>query len=150
MAGDVFEKHPGGFDRADDAGNIGPEVTLVVGPFALPGHAERLAGVAGKDGVDRAPEGPPVKGGEVIPYRGGGEVSGALCGDEDASGVFLPFDKAAGVEARFGQHEAHIQASAARAEGKSVSGTWHHAIHAPTIAVPISAPASPQASMAAA
>lgn len=122
MTGDVFEKDPFGFDLADDAGNIGPEVPLVVGSLALSGLAERLAGIPGEDGVESTPEGPSVEGSEVVPDRGGSEVSGPLGGDEDAAGVFLPLDKAAGVETRLGKHEAHIQSSAACAEGEAVSG----------------------------
>jgi len=123
VTGDVFEKDPFRFDLPDDAGNVGPQVPLVVCPLALPCHAERLAGVSGKHGVDCAAQGPSVKGGDIIPDRGGGEGSGTLCGDEDRSGIGFPFDKASGVKARLGKTEAHIQASAARAEGQSVSGT---------------------------
>mgnify|MGYP000886508951 FL=1 len=51
------------------------------------------------------------------------EISGALGGDEDRPWPVLPFDEGAGVIAGFGEHEAQIKASAACAEGQSVSGT---------------------------
>jgi hypothetical protein len=85
----------------------------IVGTKSLACHAERLAGVSGKDGIDVAAQGAGVKGGEVVPDRGGGDVSGALCGNENVAGVGFPFHKAAGVEAGFREHEAHIQSSAA-------------------------------------
>lgn len=123
MSGDVFEEHPFGVDFPDDPGNVWPEMTFVVVAFPLPGMAEWLARVAREDGIECAPERPSVECGEVIPDRGLGEVSGALGGNEASPGVFLPLDKASRVESRLGEHEAHIQASAARAEGQSVSGT---------------------------
>jgi hypothetical protein len=126
VSGDVFEEDPGWLDFADDAGNIGPQVPLVVGSLALPGMAEWLAGIPGEDGVDCPSERSSVERGNVVPYRSRGEVSGALGGDEDAAGILLPFDEAAGVESWLGEHEAHIQASAACAEGQSVSGTYSH------------------------
>jgi hypothetical protein len=115
MTGDVFEKDPsqGRAEFSDDAGNIGPEVPFIVGPAALSCHAERLAGVSGKEGVEGPGEGLGVKCGEVIPDWGGGEVSGALAGKDDGSGAFLPLDIATGVESGFGKTEAHIQACAA-------------------------------------
>ena len=123
MPGDVFEKDPFGFDLADDAGDLGPEVPLVVLSPPLSGVGEWLAGIACEHGVEGSAEWPRVEGPQVIPYRGGGEVSGPLGGDEDAAGVFLPLDKASGMEPRLGEHEAHIKSSAACAEGESVSGT---------------------------
>ena len=51
------------------------------------------------------------------------KVSGALGGDKDAAWPVFPLDKGAGVMAGFREHEAQIQASAARAEGQSVPGT---------------------------
>jgi len=116
VAGDVFEEYPSGFDFADDPGNVGPQVPLVVRPFALSCHAERLAGVSGKDGVDCAPERSPVEGGNIIPDRRGREVSGALCCDDGLPWVFFPFDKAAGVKVWLGKHEAKIKATGACAE----------------------------------
>lgn len=123
MTGDVFEEHPFRIALADDAGDVGPQVAGIVLPAPLSGVAERLAGIAGKDGVDCATEGPPIEGGNVIPDWRRGEISSPLTGDEAGSRVFFPLDIAAGVEAGFGEHEAHIKATAACAEGQSVSGT---------------------------
>ena len=122
MPRDVFEKHPFRLDLADDPGNVWPQVPLVVCAAPLSGLGKRLAGIPGEDGVERASEGSSVEGGDVIPDRGGSEVSGLLGGDECPPGIFLPLDEAAGVESRLGEHEAHIEATAACAEGQSVSG----------------------------
>ena len=123
MPGDVFEEHPFRFDFPDDPGNVGPQMALVVVASPLPGMAEWLARVSGKDGVECATEWPSVECGEVIPDSGGREVSGALGGDEALPGVFLPLDKAASVETRLGEYEAEVKPASARAEGQSVSGT---------------------------
>jgi hypothetical protein len=127
---DVFEEYPFGLHFPDDAGDVGPEVAGIVGTLALSCGAERLAGVSGKDGVDRAPQLPPVKAGDIIPDGSRGEVSGALSCDDCGSGMFFPFDKASGVGIRLGQHEAHIKATGARAKREAVSGgVYTHVIH---------------------
>lgn len=122
MSRDVFEEDPFRLDLADDPGDLWPQVSIVVGSAPLSGMAERLAGVASEDGVERPAEWPSVEGGEVVPDRGGGEISGTLRGDDGLPGIFLPLDEAAGVESRLGEHEAHIEATGSGAEGQSVSG----------------------------
>ena len=123
VTGDVFEEDPFRAAFADDAGDVGPEVTGIVGAAALPGRAEGLAGISGEDGVEGAAEGASVEAAQIGPDRGRGEVSGALGGDEHRPWPVLPFDEGAGVIAGFGEHEAQIKASAACAEGQSVPGT---------------------------
>lgn len=123
VTGDVFEEDPFGAAFPDDAGDVGPEVTGIVGAAALPCRAEGLAGISGEDGVEGAAEGASVEAAQIGPDRGRGEVSGALGGDEHRPWPVLPFDEGAGVIAGFGEHEAQIKASAACAEGESVPGT---------------------------
>jgi hypothetical protein len=125
VPGDVFEKDPSQSwpKFVGNSCDIGPQVPLVIGSLALSCHAERLAGVSGKDGVDRAPEGLSVKGGDIIPDRGWREVSGPLGCDDGPAGVILPFDKASRVKTGFGEHEAQIKATGSGAEGDAVSGT---------------------------
>ena len=123
MPGDVFEEDPFGAAFVDDAGDVGPEVTGIVGAAALSGRAEGLARVSGQDGIEGAAEGPGIEAAQVGPDRGRGEVPGALGRDEDGARPVLPFDEGAGVIAGFGKHEAQIKASAACAEGESVPGT---------------------------
>ncbi len=123
VPGDVFEKDPFGAAFADDPGNVGPEVAGIVGATALSGRAEGLAGISGKDSIERAAEGAGVEAAQVGPDRGRGEIPRALGGDEDRPWPVLPFDEGAGVVTGLGEHEAQIQASAACAEGESVPGT---------------------------
>lgn len=123
MTGDVFEEDPFRAAFTDDAGNVGPEVTGIVGAAALSGRAEGLAGIACEDGIECSAERAGVKAAQVGPDRGRGEVSRALGGNEDGTGPVLPFDEGAGVIAGLGEHEAQIKASAACAEGQSVPGT---------------------------
>ncbi len=115
MARDVFEEDPlkGWPEFTGDPCDMGPQVARIIRSLSLARHAEWLTRIASQQGVDGAGERSGVEGGEVIPDRGRGEVSGALCRDEDAAGVFLPLDKASGVKSRLGEHEAHIEASAA-------------------------------------
>ena len=123
VTGDVFQEDPFGAAFADDAGDVGPEVTRIVGTAAFSGCAERLARVACKDGIEGPAEGAGVEAAQVGPDRGRGEITRALGGDEDRPWPVLPLDEGAGVIAGFGEHEAQIKASAACAEGQSVPGT---------------------------
>ena len=123
VPGDVFEEDPFRAALPDDPGDVGPEVAGIVGATALSGRAERLAGIACKDGVEGAAEWPGFEAAQVGPDRGRGEVSGCLRRDEDSARPVLPFDEGSGVIAGLGEHEAQIKASAACAEGQSVPGT---------------------------
>ena len=123
VTGDVFEKDPFGGAFPDNPGDFGPEVPRIFGPAALPGGAEGLAGIAGEDDVESTAKGSGIETAQIIPDWRGCEVPGPLGCDEGASGISLPFDKSTGVEAWFGEHDAQIQASAARAEGQSMPGT---------------------------
>jgi len=119
---DIFEEDPFGGAFANDAGDLGPEVTWIVCATALSSCAERLAGISGEDGVEGAAEGPGVETAQVVPDSGRGEIPRGLGGDENNSGPVFPFDKCAGVIAGLGEHEAQIKTSAACAEGQSVPG----------------------------
>ncbi len=129
VTGDIFEEDPCGAAFSGDAGDIGPEVAGVVGPFALASGAEGLAGISGEDDVEGAVKDPSIETAEIIPDRRRGEIACALGGDEHSSRPVLPLDKGSGVIAGLSEHEAQIKASATCAEGQSVPGTKHHAIH---------------------
>ena len=148
MPGDVFEEDPFRATFADGARNVGAQVAGIVGAATLSGRAEGLARVSGQDGIERAAEGKGVEAAQVGPDRGRGEVARALGGDEHRPWPVLPFDEGAGVIAGFGEHEAQIKASAACAEGESMPGTKHHAIHRTPRSRRRSAVTSPRASMA--
>jgi hypothetical protein len=117
VARDVLEEYPFGAAFPDDAGNIRPEVAWIVGTSALSGGAEGLAGISGEDCVEGAAEGACIEAAQIVPDRGRGEIPRGLGCDEDRAGPILPLDKNAGVKTGLGEHEAHIQASAACAEG---------------------------------
>ena len=123
MPRDVFEKDPFRGALSDNPGDVWPKVAGIVGATALSGGAEGLAGISGEDNVEGAAKGSGIEALEIIPDRGWGEVACALGCDEDGSRPVLPFDEAARVISGLGQHEAHIQAAAACAEGQSVPGT---------------------------
>ena len=120
---DVFEEHPFWGTLPDDAGDLGPEVSGIIGTAALSGGTEGLAGVSGEDDVEGAAKGTGIEAVTIIPDRCRGEIPCALGGDEDPSRPALPLDEGASVIAGFGQHEAQIKASAACAEGQSMPGT---------------------------
>nr|WP_303626392.1 hypothetical protein [Roseovarius sp. M141] len=123
MAGDVFEKDPCGTAFPDNTGDLGPEVAGIIGPAALSGGAEGLAGIPGEHGVKSTAERPGIEAAQIIPDWRRGKIPSALGGDEHGARPLLPFDKGAGVISGLGEHEAQIQASAACAEGQPVPGT---------------------------
>ena len=110
VSGDVLEKNPLRAAFLDDAGDLGPEVAGIVGPTALSGGAEGLAGVSGEDRVEYSAKGAGIEAAQIVPDRGRGEISGALGRDEHSLGPVFPFDEGAGVIAGFGEHEAQIKA----------------------------------------
>jgi hypothetical protein len=148
VTGDVFEEDPFRATFADDTGDVGPEVAGIVSATAFSSRAEGLARVSGEDGVESAAEGAGVETAQVGPDRGWGEIPRALGGDEGRPWPVLPFDKGAGVIVGLREHEAQIKASAACAEGQTVPGTKHHAIHRTPRSRRRSGVTSPRASMA--
>jgi hypothetical protein len=123
VARDVFQKDPFGGTLPDDAGDLGPKVARIVVTSALTGGAEGLAGVSGEDDVEGTAKSAAIETAQIVPDRGRSEIPGALGGDQDSALVSLPLDEGPCVKSRFGEHDAQIQASAARTEGQSVPGT---------------------------
>lgn len=78
MTGDVFEEHPFGGAFPDNPGDLWPEMPGVIGPAALSGSAEGLAGIAGQHRVEGAAEGPGVEAAQIVPDRRRGEIPRAL------------------------------------------------------------------------
>jgi hypothetical protein len=70
VPGDVLNEDPLGAAFGDDAGDLGPEVTGIVGTAALSCCAERLARISGEDGVKGPAKGAGVKAAQIIPDRG--------------------------------------------------------------------------------
>jgi len=119
---DVFEEHPFGLAFPDDPGHVGPQMAGVGRTFSLARRGKRLAWVSGKHGIDDAAPWQPAESLDVVPDRGGGEVSGALGSDEGAARVFVIFDEAGGGKARLGKLKTHVKSAAACTEGQALSG----------------------------
>lgn len=83
----------------------------IVGALALPGGAERLAGIAREHRVD--PPAPVIadEGSHIAPHRGRSENTGALGADDGVLRVRLPFDEALGVKARLREPEPEVEPS---------------------------------------
>ena len=124
MAGDILKKDP--FEAAaklvDDPGDVGPEVAGIVLALSLSRLGKRLAWVSGKESVDLSAPWSPAELLEVVPDRGGMQVSGALSCDEASAGILVDLDIAGGGKARLGKAKTHVKSAAACAEGEAVSG----------------------------
>lgn len=124
MPRDVFEETPSkvGSELFDNSLDVGPEVSRVVLAFSLSRLGKRLAWISREQGVDETSPWSGVEGFDVVPDWSGVEVSGALRGDEGASGVLFPLDVAGAGKARLGKAKTHVKSAAACTEGEAVSG----------------------------
>lgn len=113
MSRNVLKKDPFGLNLVDDPGDVRPKVAGVFLALPLSRSGKRLAWIPGKHGVTDAAPRSAVEGSHVVPDWSGGKISGALCGNEDGSGVFFPLDKAGGGKARLGKVKTHVKSAAA-------------------------------------
>ena len=125
MMGDIFEEDERRLDLADDARDMGPEVTRVVGTPAFARDRERLARIARSDDVHRAAPWAAVEGSNVVPDRC--RIQGRLfhpC-HENGRGVGFPFDMAHSSISGQGDGEPEVEPASAGAEreAEQVSGS---------------------------
>lgn len=113
---DVFQPDPFRLDLADDAGDLGPEVTRVGRAPPHAGIAEGLAGIAGTDEMNAAAPRSAVKGSKVVPDKCFSQ--GRVCHPRHESGrrMTFPLDETHSSVLRLGEVEAEIEASISCAE----------------------------------
>jgi hypothetical protein len=129
---DVLEKQPfEAVDFSDDTRDVGPKVAGIVLALALPGLAERLAGVASQERVGDSVPRPAAEPLEVIPDWCRVKISGCLGGGEDGAGVFVDVAEHGAGKARLGKAKAHVKAAAARTEGDTDRGSECHVMRPP-------------------
>ena len=78
----------------DDPSDVRPEVARVVGTTSVPGDAERLAGVAGRDEIHASAPRAAVEGREIVPYNRAIQGRVFHPGHEDGRGEGFPLDVA--------------------------------------------------------
>ena len=69
VAGDVLAEDDGGLALGDDAGDVGPEVALVIDAELVSSDRERLARVSRSDAIHDATPRSSVEGSQVTPER---------------------------------------------------------------------------------
>ncbi len=128
---DVLQENKSGATFGDDAGDMGPEVTGVVGAAPLAGNRERLARIARKQEVHRATPRAPVEAGKVVPDRS--RIQGLVFhpGHEDARGEGVPLDMTHSPVSWLGEDKPKVESSGAgterqpeQASPRSVSRIW--------------------------
>lgn len=119
MMGDILEEDEGRLDLADDAGDMGPEVTRVVHPPALARDGERLARIARSDDVHRAAPRAAVEGSNIVPDNS--LIQGRVFHPrhESGCGEGFPFDMAHSMISGDGDGESEIEPACAGAEGQA-------------------------------
>lgn len=134
MSADVLEDGEGGLALGEDAGDVGPEVSRIVGAQLGAGHAERLARIPSSDEIHDATPRASVEGSDVRPDRS--VIHGTLrhsC-DQVRAGVCFPLHmshdtSSPGPKALKGVVDSKLEAAGPgeEAEGAQwVAGTYSH------------------------
>lgn len=119
---DVLEEAKFGSDFSDDPGDIGPDPPGVVGSRSLASQRKGLAREAGRDDMNSATEGAPVKCGDVRPGNKRRERSFVNARRNPANDANFPFHHAHGTVSREGDIKAKLEPESAGAEPKPVNG----------------------------
>jgi len=113
---DVLAPHPLGADLVDDPGDLGPEVAGIGVTAAVPGVAEGLAGIAGRDEMNAAAPRSAVEGSQIVPDS---RLTQGLvfhpC-HESGRSVAFPLDESHSPVPGLGDVEPEIEAGVAGAE----------------------------------
>lgn len=119
MMGDILEEDEGRLDLGDDAGDMWPEVTRVLGAEPSACNGERLARITRSDDVHRAAPRPAVEGGNVVPYNS--LIQGRVFHPrhESGCGEGFPFDMAHSTISGKGDGQPEVEPASARAEGEA-------------------------------
>jgi hypothetical protein len=119
MMGDILEEDEGRFDRADDAGDMRPEVAWVLRAPALARDREWLARIARSDDVHRATPRAAVEGGNIVPDNS--LIQGRVFHPrhESGCGEGFPFGMAHSTISGDGDGQPEVEAACARAEGEA-------------------------------
>jgi hypothetical protein len=146
MMGDVFEKDERGFNFADNARDVGPEVSGVFRPKAFACQRERLARVARREDVHCAAPRPAIEGGNIVPDKC--FIQGRVFHPrhEKGRGVGFPFDMAHSSISGQGEGEAEINAPGSGTQrepvkacvcgsGRQACGRYSQVIHSSAVFV---------------
>lgn len=116
---DILGEHPFGFDFANDALDVGPEVPRVVSPAPLAGMRERLAWISGRDDMNAAAPRSAVEGFEIVPYKS--FTQGLVCHPRHESGrrVGFPLDVTHSAISGFGDVQSKVESAISGAQGKT-------------------------------
>lgn len=117
MAADVLEEDPSGLDLADDARDLRPEVTGIRRSPTVPGLAERLTGVTGRDEIHAAAPWSAVEGSEIVPDSRRSQGLVFHPGHESGRSVGFPLDVTHSPIAGLGDMDAEVEATVAGAKG---------------------------------
>jgi hypothetical protein len=127
VVGDVLKENESWLYLADDAGDVGPEVAGVVRAESLPGHAERLAGVAANEAIHDATPRSAVEGGKIAPQRARIQAALFHARDKEAGDVGFSLNATDDASSWMRQSNGEIESAVAGAEGEDVEpGTYSH------------------------
>ena len=113
--GHVLEEHESGLALANDPGDVGPQVALVLDAALLPGDGEWCARKSSHEAIDEAAPGSPVEGPHVRPDRGTIQPSVVHASAEESLAERLSL--AVGDDARRGDGE--LEPAVERADSRA-------------------------------
>lgn len=119
MMCDIFEKDERRFAFADDAPDMGPQVSGVGGAGPASGDAERLARIARKDDVHTAAPASAIERGNIVPDRS--RIQGRVFhpGHEHGRRIGFPLDVTHSPVSTKGDVEPEVESARAGAERQS-------------------------------
>jgi hypothetical protein len=119
---DVLGEDDARLDLADDPLDLGPQVPGVGLPAALPGEAEGLAGITGREEMNAAAPRSAVEGSQIVPDRCLIQGRVRHPGHESGRSVGFPLDETHSAIAGLGDGEPEFEAPVSGAQRNAGEG----------------------------
>jgi hypothetical protein len=123
MVADIFKEAHSWPCLSDDASDVWPEMSRIVGAALFSGHAEWLARVAANDAIHEATPRSAVEGSEIRPKRRLVQSSRLHLPSQDFAGVGFDLHSTDDASSWDRQLDAVVESAASGAEAKHVDGT---------------------------
>lgn len=120
VALDVFGEDDAGAHLCDDPLDLGPQVPGIGPAAALPGKAEGLAGITGREDMNAVTPRAAVEGSEIVPHRRAIQPRVFHPGHESGRSMGLPLDETCSAISGLGDGEPEFEPAISGAQGKAV------------------------------
>lgn len=114
---DVLGEDDAGPHLSDDPLDLGPQVPGIGLAPALPGEAEGLAGITGREDMNAIAPWAAVEGSQIVPYRRAIQTRVFHPGHESGRSMGFPLDETCSAISGFGDGEPEFEPAISGAEG---------------------------------